>query len=471
MLFPLLEILDRAETGPRMTEKEFDIKLFRTIQRLVKEHDIKYNPEEIVPTDDTLAKDVFEAGFQLAAEMGFYNISSKRQILLDESELKYVLRRLPDVVVGGEDKDQVFIYPRKIEDRRLPIVWAGCAGQPFTEEMYARVHQGCAQLPIADVLSIGHLISVEGRWIKPGSPYEVLGSIKEVQLNRQLLTAAGRPGMPVDTGPNTPITAIGVIAGFSKEFGQRPSDFWLIPVLNEMKTDYDRLARVVYCMQMGCNIIVLQDPIIGGIGGGPEGIALLGVSERILGAAIYQATTNIWHPLSMKYRGGATTPPYVMWAQNAAGQALAKYTRLISDGNVFTVAKAGTDMELWEIAANTLGMVVSGLHAGPGIGGAVEPDYETPLGPKLMGEVAYAAVKFNRKDANELVKTIMKKYVDKLDNPPPSKKFQECYDPTTLQPRKEWLDTYLEVRKELEDMGLDFSYAFEREYRFMEERS
>jgi len=27
------------------------------------------------------------------------------------------------------------------------------------------------------------------------------------------------------------------------------------------------------------------------------------------------------------------------------------------------------------------------------------------------------------------------------------------------------------VRKELEDMGLDFSYAFEREYRFMEEKS
>ena len=160
-----------------------------------------------------------------------------------------------------------------------------------------------------------------------------------------------------------------------------------------------------------------------------------------------------------------------MWAQNAAGQALAKYTRLISDGNVFTVAKAGTDMELWEIAANTLGMVVSGLHAGPGIGGAVEPDYETPLGPKLMGEVAYAAVKFNRKDANELVKTIMKKYVDRLDNPPPSKKFQECYDPATLQPRKEWLETYLKVKRELEDMGLDFSYAFEREYRFMEERS
>lgn len=463
MLFPLMDILDASETGPRITEKEFDLAMSRTISRLVKEHDIKYNREEIVPTDDTLAKDVFEAGFTLATEMGLYNLSTKRQIKFDENELKCVLKRLPDMVIGGEGKDKVFLYPRKVEDDRLPIIWGGCAGQPFTEEIYPRVHQACAQEPINDILSIGHMVSAEGRWIKTGSPYEVLGGIKEAWLNRQLLAAAGRPGMPVDTGPNTPITAIGVLAGFSKEWGMRPSDFWLIPILNEMKTDYDRLARVTYCVQMGCNIIVLQDPIIGGMGRGPEGVALLGVAERILGAAVYQATTNIWHPLSFKYRGGATTPPYVMWAQNAAGQALARYTRLISDGNIFTQARPGTDMQLYEVAANATGMVVSGLHAGPGVSGSVEPDMGTALEVKLMGEVAYAAVKLNRKGANDIVKAIVQKYEDKLDNPPPGKHFQECYDLKTLQPHPEWLEIYLRVKKELEDIGLDFTYALNRE--------
>lgn len=463
MFFPLVEILDRGEVGVRISEKEFDLNLNNTINRLIKEHDIKYLPEEIVSTDDTLANNVFEAGFALAAEMGLYNLNTKRQIKLDENELRQVLKRLPDVVIGGEGKDKVFITSREVESDKLPTIFGGFAGQPFTEAMYPRVHQAGAQVPINDVLSIGHMVSAEGRWIKTGSPYEILGAIKEVRLNRQLLAAAGRPGMPVDTGPNTPITAIGVIAGFSEEWGQRASDFWLIPILNEMKTDYDRLARVVYCIQMGCNIIVLQDPIVGGMGGGPEGIALLGVAERILGAAIYQATTNIWHPLSFKYRGGATTPRYVMWVQSIAGQALAKNTKLISDGNLFTQARPGTDMQLHEVSANTISMVVSGLNVGPGVSGSTEPDMGSPLEMKLMGEVAYAAYKLKRKDANDLVKTLLRKYEEKLDKPPEGRRFQECYDPETLKPRTDWLNIYLKIKGELEDLGLDFRYAERKE--------
>ncbi|MEM3041514.1 MAG: monomethylamine:corrinoid methyltransferase, partial [Nitrososphaerota archaeon] len=91
------------------------------------------------------------------------------------------------------------------------------------------------------------------------------------------------------------------------------------------------------------------------------------------------------------------------------------------------------------------------------------PDMGSPLEMKLMGEVAYAAYRLKRENANDLVKTLLKKYEDRLDKPPEGKKFQEVYNVETLKPRPEWLQIYLKMKSELENLGLDFKYAFRRE--------
>ena len=53
----LWEVLDRAcNTGPMMAVKEFDMKIFGVASRLVKEYDIKYDPETPVPADDGLGE-------------------------------------------------------------------------------------------------------------------------------------------------------------------------------------------------------------------------------------------------------------------------------------------------------------------------------------------------------------------------------------------------------------------------------
>ena len=50
------EVLDRAcNTGPVMTGKDFDMKVFQTTSRLVREHDIRYDPETPVSSDVGLA--------------------------------------------------------------------------------------------------------------------------------------------------------------------------------------------------------------------------------------------------------------------------------------------------------------------------------------------------------------------------------------------------------------------------------
>ena len=59
----LLGVLDRAETGPIMDEKEFEkILVAPTSKRLVKQYEIKRDPNVIVPSDDDMADRLYQAG-------------------------------------------------------------------------------------------------------------------------------------------------------------------------------------------------------------------------------------------------------------------------------------------------------------------------------------------------------------------------------------------------------------------------
>lgn len=57
-----IDVLDRAATGPIMTQKEFDVKVvIPALGKVLKKYDIKWDKKEVVNTDDALANKVFEA--------------------------------------------------------------------------------------------------------------------------------------------------------------------------------------------------------------------------------------------------------------------------------------------------------------------------------------------------------------------------------------------------------------------------
>ena len=65
-MISFFEVLDRAMTGPHCPESDFEMKvLFPKIQEVVSKYDIKYDPDNPVPADDTLADRVFQAGLPL----------------------------------------------------------------------------------------------------------------------------------------------------------------------------------------------------------------------------------------------------------------------------------------------------------------------------------------------------------------------------------------------------------------------
>ena len=80
-------------------------------------------------------------------------------------------------------------------------------------------------------------------------------------------------------------------------------------------------------------------------------------------------------------------------------------------------------------------------------------DYVTPM--EMTGSVVIneACVGMSRTQGNELVKKLLDRYEDNLDNAPFGKKYQDCYDIDTGLPCQEYVDLYGEVIEELCAMG------------------
>ena len=76
-----MEIIDRALKGPFYSEKDFDLKVFvPKLREVIKKYEIKYDPENPVPSDNDLADRVFKAGMEFYANVGTYCVDTSRII-------------------------------------------------------------------------------------------------------------------------------------------------------------------------------------------------------------------------------------------------------------------------------------------------------------------------------------------------------------------------------------------------------
>jgi len=80
--------------------------------------------------------------------------------------------------------------------------------------------------------------------------------------------------------------------------------------------------------------------------------------------------------------------------------------------------------------------------------------------PLLASEVAHAVPGMSRKEANEIVEVLLGEYESQLREPPAGQRYQECCDPVTGKPNREFLELYMEVRREMTDQfGIQFTSA------------
>ncbi len=455
----ILDAVNRAVTGKPCSERDYDLKIFSTkLKELIKEYEIKYDPKLSVPSDDSLADDVFKAALDLYREVGTYCKDTERIIKFDESEIKEALKTAPSKASFGEGKDTKIMVPRKPEDKTPPWCFIGAGGAPVTsEEILLSLVQGYGSIPLADSITTPALTSVDGTRIRTNSPLEIYGAIRNAVLAREALRRVGRPGLPIMNALATAESAPSLIAALHPQYGLRPSDGYLLAALAEMKVDFDRLNKACALSNLGARIVGEAGPVFGGYCGGPEGTAITAAAYHLLGVLVYQATCHLVFPVHINYR--CSTAPELSWVISTYGQAISRNTHLLSLNLTYTAAGPCTEMCLHEIAARVITAVTSGLSIeAVGVGKAIHEDYLTPIEPRFAAEVAHAtaAAGMKREDANEVVNHLESLYIDKLADPPLGMKYQECFDVKTGKPSRKCLEIYSKVKKELEELGLEF---------------
>ncbi|GAB4454035.1 MAG: monomethylamine methyltransferase MtmB [Anaerolineae bacterium] len=450
------EIMDRARSGPYIKEEDWDLqKVAMATRRLVKKYKLKWDPEVIVTADPGLADTIFEAGLELAKEIGAYSRSSERIIEFEPGELEEGMRLAPQTLVMGEGKDARTLYARKIMDERLPLVWAGNPGAPTPEELFLPSVMSWMQEPIVDLVTCGTLVQVDGREVRTGDPIEIISTRRELQYMRQGLKRVGRPGMGMLAAQSS-VSELGDLAAAHPDY-LRPCDSHLVPMLNELKMDNRNISRAVNSLEYGMRNASLPCVIVGGLGGDAPGSAVVNVASFIVANLTCLADYHLCHPIHIRHV--ATTTRSVMWVENIVQQAFARNAPCIIVSDIYPKSGALTRELLYETAANAIVITASGGH----LEGCGSADGNAPNGTGLecrfMGEVGHAVARQNLSldEANALVLKLLQKYERVFDLPGgnPGVPFDQAYDMLHLRPLPEWQRMYDEVKAEVREMGLE----------------
>ncbi len=452
-------VMERAFNGPICTEKDFDLGIFvPNLRKVIEKYGIKYNPREPVPADDDLADRVWQAGLEFLAETGIYCLDTERRILFSREEIEGALESGPCGRVFGQGKDSRVMPRRRPEDNTPPWSSVGPTSSPVSTEMfYINLVKAHAENPLGDGITIPCLTTLNGQPIVGGSPLGVEGAIRAVLLTREGMRRAGRPGMPIVNGVTTAARAQEHIA--ASHFGIRPTDALEIGTVHEMKIDFDSLNKVVYSLAAGNLIFAENGVILGGYAGGPAGVAVVTAAYNPVDLLVLRGAVQ--HPFPTHFDMGVTSARDTVWARSVANQAITRNSSLPVVNVGYSAAGPMTEMLFYEHSAWVIAAVVSGgsVEVGASARGTAL-DYTTPIEPTFASEMAHAVAGMGRKEANNIVNSLLDKYESRLREPPRGKKYQECCDIVTGKPNKELRELYHAIRREMTDRyGIRFTAA------------
>ncbi len=449
----LPEIVKRSENGPYIKEADFEMVLIQRVRELVKKHGLKFDPQVPVPADDGMADRLWEAGLELFLDIGVYNQSTERRLMFSRAEVEEQVATAPSRLVLGEGKDTVIMQHREVESLQPCTVLSGPTGTPCSERYHPLILFSCAQEPLVDKLGAGSVSTYLGHDIKPATPLEILGARRDAAVARAAIRMAGRPGMHI-SDVAVPLTCEGKMAAIDKENGLRPSDALLVSQMVELKTDYDQLSRVAHLQSIGMHIVDLMTPLIGGLGGGAEGTAVVTIACHILGAVCYRASYHMMSHTHLRWVNN--TDRMGLWMMAMVGQALSRNTPIPALNDIYTVSGPGTPELLWECAVGAITGTVSGMNMqGAGTTGGFNRDHTTGLEARFIAEVSHASLGLTRQEANAYVLEFLTKYEGTFDNPNRGYAFPDVYNEDTVEPKEHWLEIYHDVRGAIMQKGLD----------------
>ncbi|MFZ4439257.1 MAG: monomethylamine:corrinoid methyltransferase [Syntrophales bacterium] len=452
------EMIERSRTGEKMEEKGFDLSIFKSVQRLIKKYNIKYDKAQPLPKDDDLADAVMAAAIEFYSEIGTFCINTARVIRFTEREIREGLDALPSEVTLGEGREVVTLRNLKVEGVVEPVVIGGLQTAIYSsEEMMYLISKATAEEPSIDGLWGGGLKFIDGQYpIIAGLPSEVYAYRQTALILRRAINAAGRPGlMLINNAP----TSVATLAMADPINGLRPTDPSISTGCSEMKITYDDLNRVAFALSYSKCKHAAHNSVIGGFSGTPEGAAIVSTAGALQCVMVNRADDV--RPGAVPFRVKSRGLREHIWVGSLALQALSRNTHLILDASLgnHPAAGPGTKQYMYENAAGQIAGTVSGGHSLSGTRKFVigdTPDYGSPLESRWMGEITKSVTGMSREQANEIVLYLLAIYEDHLMDAPEGHVFKQLYDIASMKPTPEYERLYDEVKEEFVGLGVKF---------------
>ena len=450
-----LEILERSNEGEYITEENWDLeKVATTARRLVKKYHLEWDRTQVVTDDPSLADAIYQAGYEMAVELGAYCRSTERIIALTQAEIDQGIASTPQTLVMGEGKDFRTLYARRLGDERPPLFFGGPPGNPIPQSIFLPNVVSYVQEPLLDLATCGTLTEVDGFPVRTGHPMEIIATRRELQLVHAALNQVGRPGMGM-LGAQSSVSELGNLAASQPRY-LRPCDLHVVPMLNELKMDNRNFSRVVNSLDYGMINASLPCVIVGGLGGGPPGSAVVTVASFLVANITCRAHYHLLHPIHVRHV--ATSTREVLWVISVVGQAFSRNAPSIIVADIYPKSGTGTLELLYETAANAIVNAVTASH----LEGCGSADGRLPncsgLEARLMAEVALASqrMQLTLQEANQWVLKLLPLYehIFTQEGGNPGLPFDQVYDLTSVQPLKSWQQMYEQVKSELQGMGL-----------------
>ena len=456
------DFMKRTEAGQIINEQDYDRKIGEVAGEMVKKYNIRYTPDDPVPSDDALADRVFEAAIELFLKLGIFIMDTRKVVRCTKEEIMSALANAPDKVIYGAGNEEVTVPHRTVEDSRDPVVFFSAVGTPFPEEDFVKVCQSYAQEPLADTFSGPLITEYRGMPITSGSPVEVEAGIWNVVKLREAARFAGRPDIPIHNFMSIAERTDATIAAARPEFGVKDTDGLFTAAIAEMKVDYERLKRIAFLIHTPYVIGGLYGPLMGGYAGGPEATAVVLVAHHFLGLLAFRAQRHNGFPININQVCNTTRE--MLWLISVSGQAIARNTNLVTAANAFMASGPCTEMITYELAAHSISATVSGWHLNPAaVARNRYPSHSSGMEPRMHAEVGHVVARAGipRKDASNMVNSSLKLYEKDIKNAPIGKSFRECYDITSVKPKDEYLKLWDSCKKKLKNIGLDFNLLYQ----------
>jgi methylamine--corrinoid protein Co-methyltransferase len=450
-----LDVYERCIKGPIMNEGDFDLKRFiPTLRKVVREYGIRYAGENPVPSDNRAADNLFDAAVDLLSRVGVYCQDTNRVIEFTQEEILEAVREAPGRCLAGEGKDAGIFGLRQPDEATVPWHHVGSGIVASSEEAMGNLIEGYGSIAEVDSVATSTLDNIRGIPVAAGTPAELYAAIRSVRIGREALRRAGRPGLPIMNLIATAASAVTTIGASTPQFGVRPSDGWLVGTIAEMKVDFGTMNKIAYLLNWGANIGAETAPILGGYCGGAAGTAVVSTAYMLVGLLVHKGSYQLHFPVHFRY--GCSSTRDVLWAVSASCQAVSRNIPMPVIWLAYLAAGPMTRMYYYEAAAYILCAITSGAPSvqTPLPAKATVTDAITPMEARFGVEMAVAASRLSRDQANAIVPKLLDKYESRIESPPPGSRYPECYDPVSGRPNDEYVRLFGEIKEELASLGI-----------------